>query len=367
VSRQPAVAAELFDAQRLRIARCLRGIPRNQLARSIGVSAAAVSQYELGQTRPRSAVVSKLALTLGVPASFFAAGRQTTDVRDVGAHFRSLRSTTQRDRDRARAFVALLWEVTQQIERYVGLPTYVGMTQLSERAPEQAAQALRRAWSVPDGPIADVVRLLESRGIVVTYSADIARTISAFSAPLTPRPVVVLDPSHDRARQRFDVAHELAHLVLHPEPDPGLVAEEEAHRFAAEFLAPAAEIERQLPPTANLRSYLHLKLHWGMSIHALLMRARRLGVLSDASYRRGMRKLATTYGRRDEPAPLGPPEQPVLLRTAVGLLYNNGISVTAIADALCLPESFTRQLLGLDPPDTKPTVSSHDLLAVKDA
>jgi len=68
--------------------------------------------------------------------------------------------------------------------------------------------------------------------------------VFAFSCNFPARPVVVLaaERSH-RAAGRFDAAHELAHLVLHHDEEPGSHAvERQAHAFASEFLAPAGEI-----------------------------------------------------------------------------------------------------------------------------
>ncbi|RZB19851.1 transcriptional regulator [Streptomyces sp. F001] len=46
-------------------ARQLRGLRKNELARKVGLTPAAVSQYELGQSRPSATVVAQLAMALG--------------------------------------------------------------------------------------------------------------------------------------------------------------------------------------------------------------------------------------------------------------------------------------------------------------
>lgn len=62
--------------------------------------------------------------------------------------------------------------------------------------------------------------------------------VDAFSLPFPDYPVVVLGADkNDRARSRFDGAHELAHLVLHGEQIWGVKeVETQAHQFAAAFL-----------------------------------------------------------------------------------------------------------------------------------
>lgn len=70
----PGDIAALFDRARLRMARELRGLTQVQLAREVGsVTAASVSQFENGHTRPAASTLRRLSVALRVPPSFFAA------------------------------------------------------------------------------------------------------------------------------------------------------------------------------------------------------------------------------------------------------------------------------------------------------
>ena len=106
---------------------------------------------------------------------------------------------------------------------------------------------------MPPGPIADVVELLESHGVVVIRLPLDSADVDAFSLPFPDHPVVVLGSDKtDRARSRFDGAHELGHLVMHGEQIWGIKeVETQAHQFAAAFLMPANEIRDQLPTTVD--------------------------------------------------------------------------------------------------------------------
>jgi Zn-dependent peptidase ImmA (M78 family) len=92
--------------------------------------------------------------------------------------------------------------------------------------------------------------------------------VDAFSLPFTHHPVVVLGTDkNDRARSRFDAAHELAHLVLHGEQIWGVKeVEKQTHTFAAAFLMPADEIAAQLPSTVDWARLFELKRHWHVSL-----------------------------------------------------------------------------------------------------
>lgn len=145
--------------------------------------------------------------------------------------------------------------------------------------------------------------------------------------------MVLLSPaSQDRARSRFDAAHELGHLVLHPDTEPGSkIVERQAHAFAAEFLMPAAEISRQLPRRIDWPTLHELKQHWQVSLRALVYCAHTLGRLSSASFRRANQQLSM-WGL-PERGDLGPAERPELLGRAKGLMVENGIDFDGILTA----------------------------------
>src|SRR6266508_4411495 len=148
------------------------------------------------------------------------------------------------------------------------------------------AGALRASWALPPGPAPNVVELLESHGVAVIRLPLGSVDVDAFSLPLPDHPVVVLgSDKNDRARSRFDAAHELGHLVMHGEQFWGLPqVEKHAHQFAAAFLMPCEDIYTELPERADWPQLFNLKQKWQVSLAALLMRAKTLGRMTDANY-----------------------------------------------------------------------------------
>lgn len=341
-----ATAAALFDGRRLTVARHLAGLRKNALADRIGRSATAVAGYEGGGTRPSPATVARLALALDVDPAFFLPAPAGGLPVGAQAHFRSLRSTTQAARDQAFAFGAVAAEVVAVLERHVELPVldlpaaHPAAEDEDPGAPAAAARALRTAWGLGDAPIAHVLRTGEHHGVVVAYLPPQSASVDAYSLGTGTRPLVLLNPAkHDHHRQRFDVAHELGHLVLHADAEPGTRrAEEQANRFAAELLMPADAIRHELPARADWRALAELRERWGTSMAALLYRARSLGVLGETAYRNATRTMAARGWRRREPGPVLPPEQPSLLPRAVALLAEAGVTPAALADRCHIPE-----------------------------
>jgi Zn-dependent peptidase ImmA (M78 family)/transcriptional regulator with XRE-family HTH domain len=313
-----------FQPSRLRLARLAQGLRTNELAARISVTPAAVSQYENGYARPTPTALARLGLALGVHPRFFETDGTVVALDQAGAHFRSLRAASQHERHRALAHAALCLELTTVLECRLRLPLrdVPSISTPLDAEPsslDAAAAEVRRRWGLGEGPVGNLVRLLEAHGIVVTRLPLHASRVNAFSYDPGTRPVVVLtSDSNDRARARFDAAHELGHVVLHHDADPGdAVLEQQAHRFAAAFLLPSDAIRPELPGRFDLAALLAAKRRWGTSIAALLYRARTLGVMSDASYRRAVTAMSARYGRRQEPGDLGATEQPELLRRAV--------------------------------------------------
>lgn len=357
--------AVLFDRHRLRLARELRGLNQTELAREVGtLRAASLSQFEQGHAKPSSATLQRLAVVLRVPIAFFATPTRPDRSGTNNGFFRSLRSTSPRDRQRALAHVELAREIARQLEAFVRLPeldvprAQGRITEESEREEiEEIAEYVREQWKIPDGPIGNMVLELERHGIITTRFAVGIDKIDAFSVPFVDRPVVVLGADKNkRDRSRFDAAHELAHLVLHHEEQIGnKVIETQAHQFAAAFLMPASDIVDQLPAEADWSALLRLKARWHVSIAALLKRANTLGVMNDRTYVQAMKIMSTRGWRQVEPGEIGRPENPVLLGRAVEVAASLGVSLGELTRRAGLPEEDVRAIVGAGK-DERPAV-----------
>jgi Zn-dependent peptidase ImmA (M78 family)/DNA-binding XRE family transcriptional regulator len=347
-------AAPLVDPDRLRLARELRGWTQAELTDRAGrtFSEAAVSQLERGHTRPSPSTLLAIANATGCPIQFFVA--RPGDHRREG-FFRTLQATSARDRKRHLANARLLHELVTVLEEHIDfpdldVPRFAGHPRAADDI-EAAAEATRHAWRLEEGPIPNVVRVLERHGIVVVRVANFAREVDAFSVRHEGRPIVVLGSEKAvTARSRFDAAHELAHLVLHEENDAGKrQTENEAHQFAAAFLMPASDIRRELPTTADWGQLMKLKVRWRVSIAALLRRAVTLQVMPQHRYVNAVKAMSARGWRTREPGDekLGSLESPVLLSRALARLADAGVSLDALVEEASLPISDLRTLIEL--------------------
>ncbi|MEZ4225509.1 MAG: XRE family transcriptional regulator [Polyangiaceae bacterium] len=312
------LSTHLFHPPRLTIAREMRGLTKAELAQRIGKSAAAVSQFEAAgrvSCRPDASTLGTIALVLGVPVNFFAPRYPAARLDLEQCHFRSLRSTSQRDRRKLLAVGTLTCDLLRFLEEHLELPTegvsQVARTVASAEEIERAALDLRRGWGLGLGPIPNVTRLLESHGVVVVHIPAGCSEVDAFSTWSDGRPLVFLVMEKgSTSRTRFDASHELGHLVMHTDACPGNAElERQANRFASAFLLPAETFASECPRWLNWDQLYELKARWRVSVQALVRRAFDLQLLSKASYRRAfvhMNKTGERQNERGEPSPEPP-------------------------------------------------------------
>lgn len=330
-------ASRLFSPYRLQVARQARGLTKTALSSKLKISAAALSQFELGQARPSVTTIEALVRELGFPPPFFSSAsvrssvaKADDEVVDSFGHFRSLRSVTATRRRQVLTVAHLLRDVTAAIETHVRLPepsiprlTVDPTSPGSAEAAAAAAHVRHELGMDPDGPVDDVLRLLERHGIVCArYPVD-AEDVSAFSVPTEQRTFLVLKRRCDarRERDRFSACHELGHLVMH-EPGQGLATrgvEAQANAFASEFLMPAHHIRDELPAKVDWPRLLQLKQRWGVSLAALLRRGRDLDVIAEATYVQGVRVMSSRGWNVDEPGTVLAAESPTMLSSSVSL------------------------------------------------
>lgn len=345
---------------RFRVARDLRSLTQTEAVARMTepISSAALSQIESGKTRPHEETVRHLAVALDVPVGFFSAPMPgDADQRDV-AYFRDLRSTSVRLRRRAQAMAIILNDLVGAIERHARLPDFDLQAQPPHESSgdgiaEEAALWLRRSWSLGDGPIPHLVREVERRGVPVARLSLGAREVDAFSIRLGERPLIMLtDDKSSYVRSRFDAAHELGHIVMHDKGDASTrEIENQAHDFAASLLFPEEAALRELPRVIDAQGWVRLaqlKQRWGVSMAALLFRAKSLEVLSPHAYTNAMRYMSAHGWRITEPGDreMGTPESPLLISRALRALeIEHGISLADLATEASMPLQDAQELV----------------------
>lgn len=346
----PQYALDRLDPRRIAFARERLGLTGKELAEKIGKTPSAVSQFEHGVTKPDLDTFVRLSMALKVPTSFFIERESSVPRISLDAcHFRSKRSVTQRDRRRSARLGELLVALATSLERKgVVFPedevTNHATSADSMEEVEIAASELRSKWGMGVGPIPNMVQLLESKGVFVLPIYDACEEVDAYATHYIDRPCVMLAFNKTASRARFDAAHELGHLILHDDVEPGYgEAERQADRFAAAFLAPREGFLQECPRRWSLAAFKRLKFRWKMSIAALVRRAYDLDKISRSSYTRAFKELSRKGMRKDE-GEEWPMERPTLISQTIELLADR-VSLEGLADEIDVYPAELEELL----------------------
>lgn len=349
----------------MREARDVRGISAVALSEIASVSPQAISQYENGRTSPSPEVLGRIAATVNLPVAFFT--RPMRDRSSGTVFYRSMSSATKGSRARAERRLAWLRDIDEYLSDYVAFPEVnfpdldlpVDPLLLSDAEIDEAADNVRSYWGMRNGPIANMVALLENQGTIVARDRLNAEALDGLSeVAANDRPFVLIGIDKGSAvRWRFDAAHELGHMLLHrhlqPEtllrPEQYKRIEQQAHRFAAAFLLPTAEFGDDFF-AANLDALVALKPKWKVSIATMIMTAQRARFINEDSARRLWINYSRHGWRKHEPYDDSmEAEQPRLLRRAVELTVSSGTqSADDITSALALPASDVEMLCNLE-------------------
>lgn len=309
---------ERFNPEMLTLARSLREMTQGDLAKAVGTTQGRLSKIEHGLMMPDRPLTSALGKALELPESFF---YQRGYIHSLPArHHRKRKQIAKRTLERVHAEITLR---ILNIAQFLRSADIVSENELPELdldeiggSPEDAARAIRERWSLPRGPVENLVETLELAGVVVVPCDFGVPEVDAVGMRMRGLPpLMFVNSAVPTDRMRFTLAHELGHLVMHGLPREEM--EKEADRFAAEFLMPELDIRPQFR-NVSLPLLATLKRVWRVSMAALARRAHDLKAISARAYQRLLQMLSANGWRRREPADLDlTPELPTALTALI--------------------------------------------------
>ncbi len=288
--------------RKLKVARSAAGLSLRALSDAIDgrVSAQAIGKYERDEDMPSSGVLLVIADALDVSVDYLLSAEELVL---EGVDFRKKAVATVREEAQLEARTIHL------LERYLSLEDMLGLKSVDWEQPrsaphpvadvrdaEDAARSVRDDWGLGNDPIPKLAELLEERGIkVLSLELD---DIDGLAAKVRRRDrssarVIVIKQSSWSERKRFNLAHELGHMVL--APDPGVDEEKAAHRFAGAFLMPADVLRSEVGAhrsSISIGEFAALKERFGVSIQALAYRCKDLGIINQTAFAKLFRIFA---------------------------------------------------------------------------
>lgn len=304
---------------KLKVARSALGLSLRALADAMGgtVSPQAIGKYERNEDMPSSRVLMALASALNVTEEYLLS---EGELALEGVDFRKNAGASTREEATLQA------RAIHMLERYLAIEGLLNMRSVDWEQPrsaphpvadirdaEDAARSVREDWGLGNDPIPQLAELLEERGIKI-LSLDLD-DIDGLAAMVRRRDrnatrVIVIKRSTWSERKRFNLAHELGHIVIAPIGD--VDEEKAAHRFAGAFLIPADVLRTEVGAkrsSISIGELVALKKRFGVSIQALTYRCKDLGIINQAAFARLFRVFAERGWRTvpfEEPAAMAP-------------------------------------------------------------
>lgn len=321
---------------------------KKALADAIGVAPNTIMRYETGELGPSEDNLQKIATVLKFPLSFFHEAEFDEPRRD-NASFRGMASKSAKIMDAALASGAIAFMLDDWLGRSYNRPE-PDIPDYQHVDPHTAAMLLRQHWGLGDKPIANVVHLLELKGVRVFSLAENTREVDAFSLWREDTPYVFLNRFKSAERSRFDAGHELAHLCLHKHggANAGRMddsIEKEANAFAGAFLMPEPDIRSIVTtPLYSVDDLAAYKMRWRVSVAALNYRLREIGLINENKATSNYVEMSRRGWLRIEPDAIAR-EQSSVLQDIITDLLSMGVTKTKIASELMVPAAEIEALL----------------------
>lgn len=338
--------SRLVNGEMIVLAREFRGMQAKELADALNISPSLLSLMERSSRTVSDDHVHALCRVLRFKSSFFC---KQDYVYPANLHWRKNAKASARAISKADAEMNIHRLNIEQFLKSVAvtqgpLPVY----EVEEYGPpEVIAKAMRQLWQVPKGPIRNLFNLIELHGVIIV-PCDFESTDIDGRGMYTKNktPIIFLNRNRTMDRQRFTVLHELGHFIMHMGSmiPSSRDTEKEAHRFASEFLAPSDQVRVQIQGRLTLDRLADLKLHWRMSMQALLYKAHEEEMITPYNWKSLIIEMGKRGLKTREPVSLdAPTETPQLLERMVQL-HQEALSMSAsdIGDMCGVSEEFIR-------------------------
>ncbi len=306
-----------------------------------GITKTALSYYENAKRTPHASMVRELAHIYGTtPAALF--NEESESQIEWYSYRASLYRLGKRKREAIESYAKE--KASKLMKIYTLVPSF--KADFPKRAivrriedSDYVAQQLRLHWKLGLDPIESVTHCFENHGaIVIKYSEEPMSMFDGLSAVVNKQfPLLIINSQVPADRLRFDLAHELGHILM---DCSGITddkeAERMAHRFASSFLVPPTVVKKELGDNrrnVTLSELLLLKEKYGMSVGAWVYSAFTHGVIEQSLFKKLFKNLSLKGWRKSEPGVFKGNETPSKLQqTALRLIAEGALSAQEAID-----------------------------------
>jgi Zn-dependent peptidase ImmA (M78 family) len=336
----------MINPKMIVLAREARGYTQNELSELLGIAQGTLSKIEKGLQQPMAETINNISSKLNFPVAFF---EQSDNIYNPDLiYYRKRISVGKKNTLMVEALMNIIRMNIERLLESVELPEnkLINWSIEENGTPEEAAIYLRQQWGLAKGKIENLSKLLEDNGVIIIeieLTSDKMDGISMFTE--FGQPIIFISNRIPGDRQRFTLAHELGHLVMHIGKmiDKDRDEEKEAMNFAGEFLMPRKDFLSTYE-NIDLRTLAQQKSFWLVSMAAILYRYKELGLITDSRYRYIWQQMSSAGYKRTEPIAIAR-EQPSLMREILNIHQKNlGYSKEELAHILNITEEEINRL-----------------------
>jgi len=337
------------NAEKIIIAREFNKLTQNELIEKLSINGINVTQGELSKIEQGlrkeipDTLLNAISEILEFPTSFFLGSWERQNIK--GGLYRKRQSLKKKDESFVDSSVNLFIQTFIHLSKNVELETLnvpdfpLDVSQTSA----EIARKTRAYWGVQDGPIGNLIELLEDNGIVINYINIEEDKFDGYSCCLDGYYFIFINPQMPGDRLRFTIAHELGHLIMRNENKPYPQCEEEANKFASEFLMPENDIKFELNNLTCERAY-YLKPQWKVSMASLIHRASDLGVITKSRYTSLNVQMSKLGYRKNEPNPIEKERLTLFQEIIDTYIEQKGETIESIAQQMNLSKNVLVKL-----------------------
>lgn len=321
---------------RIRQARLLAGMSQQDVVDALGdagfpTNQAKIIAYEKDRDIPNAPTLMEMSRVFNVPPVWLM-HKPKQDV--VLQGYRKQSTLRARTRDAIETYVCdvaeLYIELRSQIypNMTVNFPDRTSVADFD--GAEKAAKQLRRKWQLGDAPIPNLTHIAEANGVVVVDWHRPTKQFDGLSVWYGQDvPVIVAKCDVTADRKRFNLAHELGHLVMQtPGGMPDKQTERLAHRFAGAFLVPAEVAIKELGKKREsiaISELGELKQKYGLSMQGWVFRAKDLGIITPDMASSFWPIVNQQGWKKREPYEFASDETPTLLKQMISYALDEGL------------------------------------------
>lgn len=366
-----------LSTERVQRLRSALGITQSDLAKMLDVPASTVARLEGGRLEADEATVRAIAKLFACTPD--ALTTPPMDVLYTRPWLRAYADAPKKTVDQYMSDTLVAVEVfeTLKLRRMPDrLPTFDGDANNDNDIDEFAADVRHAADINETTAVPNVTRAAERLGCVVLPMENELGKHLGMSTRADETPVIRVSRSNAKVpgdRQRFTVAHELGHILLHatcPPPESSeqaKVIEKQAHRFAAAFLLPGDPFLEDLGGLnggrVTLSTLVALKERWGVAIKAMVVRLQQLGRIDTDQARSLYKQISARGWNTGEPVYVGS-ERAVWLGKALRQRFPDGGSLSRAAAQSGLERSWFERWTTWEQPSVQ-EAAVIDLSAVR--